>query len=372
MKLDSYGLDTLTHRTVVVRPLRGVRRIRLFDKFYIVWEKLPRRVRRFAAWWVQPRVLMTLSAVVVCLFVIGFHYYSVFSAEIDSRLKRDVFNNSARIVAAPVTLKIGDQFSVEELSGYLDTAGYSLSSGDQPVAAQGSYSVGQRTVDVIPTAYAASKLGLLPARIEIDSQRRVSALTELRGGRQLSSVVLEGVLLASMKDGDRRKSIEVQFSEIPAPLISAITATEDRRFFAHSGVDWRGIIRALFIDLRRGELVQGGSTITQQLIKNAFLTRERTWARKVKEAAMALILESRLSKQDIFALYCNDVYLGQCGRYAIRGFAEAAQVYFDKKLNQLTLGESAFLAGLVHGPNRYSARRDPSHAIARRKEVLDA
>jgi penicillin-binding protein 1B len=87
---------------------------------------------------------------------------------------------------------------------------------------------------------------------------------------------------------------------------------------------------------------------------------------------MSLILESRLSKQDIFALYCNDVYLGQSGRYAIRGFAEAAEAYFDKKLNDLTLAESAFLAGLVHAPNRYSARRDPSHALARRKEVLDA
>jgi hypothetical protein len=154
-------------------------------------------------------------------------------------------------VAAPLKLNVGDQFSVEELSHYLEAAGYSPVSGDQ-MAAQGSYSVGPRAVEIIPTAYAASRLGLLPARIEIDSQRRISALTELKEGRKLSSVIVEGALLASMKDGDRRKTIEVEFSEIPASLMNAIVATEDRRFFAHSGIDWRGIMRALFIDLRKG------------------------------------------------------------------------------------------------------------------------
>ena len=368
-------MDTLAHhrhhRTSVIRPLRRKGRIRLLDTIDAVRESLPRPVKVLAEWAAQPRVFVTLGALLAFISVIGFHYYALFSAEIDARLKRDAFDNSARFVAAPVKVKIGDQFSVEELSSYLDSAGYSPISGDQP-AAQGTYSAGPGTIDVTPTSYAASSLGLAPARIEIDSHQRVSGLTRLGEGGRLSSVVLEGALLASTKDGDRRKTIEVQFSEIPVPLMNAVIATEDRRFFGHSGIDWRGILRALLIDLRRGEIVQGGSTITQQLIKNAFLTSERSWTRKVKEAAMALILESRLSKQEIFALYCNDVYLGQSGRYAMRGFAEAAQVYFDKRLNQLTLGESAFLAGLVHAPNRYSARRDPAQALVRRKEVLDS
>ena len=100
--------------------------------------------------------------------------------------------------------------------------------------------------------------------------------------------------------------------------------------------------------------MQGGSTITQQIIKNSFLSSDRTFDRKFREAAMALILESRLSKEEIFKLYCNEVYLGQSGTFAIHGFGEAAQVYFDKNLSDLTLSETAFLAGLIHAPNRYS------------------
>ena len=361
----------MQHRTDVARRRPGKRGFPFLDLLDVVQEKIPRRVKLFAAWWAQPRVVIALGAIAVLVSVIGVHYYAVFSAEIDSRLKRDAFDNSARIVAAPLKVKIGDQFTVQELSTYMDASGYTPTSSSQP-STQGSYSVRTGTIEVIPTDYAAATLGVAPVRIEIDSHRRVSGLTDLRERRPLSSVSLEGALLASMKDGDRRKSIEVQFSEIPVPLMNAIIATEDKRFFAHNGIDCRGIIRALVIDLRRGEIVQGGSTITQQLIKNAFLTSERSWVRKVKEAAMAFILESRLSKQEIFALYCSDVYLGQSGRYAIRGFAEAAQVYFDKRLNQLTLGESAFLAGLVHAPNRYAARRDAGQALARRKEVLDA
>ena len=183
---------------------------------------------------------------------------------------------------------------------------------------------------------------------------------------------IEGELLATVRDGDRRKKISVQFSDVPENLRNAILATEDRRFFTHNGIDFRGILRALKADIDNGEVVQGGSTITQQLIKNDFLSADRTLGRKVKEAAMAIILESRLTKQEIFTLYCNDVYLGQSGTYAINGFAQAAQVYFDKELADLTLGETAFLAGLICGPNRYSAHKDQARALERRNIVLDA
>jgi penicillin-binding protein 1B len=178
--------------------------------------------------------------------------------------------------------------------------------------------------------------------------------------------------LATVREGDRRKKIPVQFSDIPERLRDAILAAEDRRFFSHNGIDWRGIFRALRADLNQGEFVQGGSTLTQQLIKNDFLTPERSLSRKLKEAVMAVILETRLSKQEIFALYCNDVYLGQSGTFAINGVAQAAHIYFDKELNELTLGETAFLAGLIHAPNRYSAYRDPARAVERRNAVLDA
>jgi len=171
----------LTHRTVVIKPLPayGDWRDGFLDVVATAWDKVPPRLRRFAAWWIQPRVLVTLSAIAICFLGIGIHYYTVFSAEIDARLTRDVFDNSARIVASPINVNLGDQFSMEELASYLDAAGYSPSSGEEP-AAQGSYSVGHGTIDVTPTAYGSSRLGLLPTRIEIDSRRRVSSLIELK------------------------------------------------------------------------------------------------------------------------------------------------------------------------------------------------
>ncbi|HXU09659.1 MAG TPA: PBP1A family penicillin-binding protein, partial [Blastocatellia bacterium] len=133
-----------------------------------------------------------------------------------------------------------------------------------------------------------------------------------------------------------------------------------------------GVVRALRTDVDKGEFVQGGSTLTQQIIKNNFLSTERTLSRKIKEAAMAVILESRLTKEQIFTVYFNDVYLGQSGTFAIKGFGQAAQAYFDKDVSELTLAESAFLAGLICAPNRYSAHRDQARAIERRNLVLDA
>jgi penicillin-binding protein 1B len=372
MKLETYQPGTPTPKTVVLQApsKRRSASIALIETLQSVWDRVPARVKSFGAWWVQPRVLLPLGALMVCVLAIGLHYYGRFSKEIDSRLKRDALDNSAQLVGAPVRINRGERFSIEELSSHLGAAGYAKSAGEA-TGTQGSYSVVDRTIEVVPSVTATSTLGVQPARIKIDEKQRISALTG-SAGQRLSSVILEGPVLASLKDGDRRKKIQVQFSEIPAVLLNAVTATEDQRFFDHNGIDWRGICRALWIDLQQGEIVQGGSTITQQLIKNSFLTNERSWRRKVKEAAMALILESRLSKEEIFALYCNDVYLGQSGRFAIRGFAEAADVYFDKTLQQLTLAQSAFLAGLVHAPNRYSAHRDLSDALARRAKVLDA
>ena len=371
MNSDTYQSNKFTPRTLVVKAASEGRYAgtRLIETLQQVWDRMPPWLKRFGAWWVQPYVLLALGALTVGLFAIGLHYYQHFSEEIDSRLKRDSFDNSAQLIGAPVRINRGERFSIEELSSHLEAAGYSKSSGED-AGAHGSYSLVGRTIDVVPSARSTAR-GLQPARIEIDEKQRISTLTG-SGGQKLSSVTLEGAVLASMKDGDRRKKIQVQFSEIPAALRNAVTATEDQRFFDHNGIDWRGICRALWMDLRKGEIVQGGSTITQQLIKNSFLTNERSWRRKIKEASMALILESRLSKEEIFTLYCNDVYLGQSGRFAIRGFAEAADVYFNKSLDQLTLAQSAFLAGLVHAPNRYSAHRDLPDALARRAKVLDA
>ncbi|MEJ7618843.1 MAG: PBP1A family penicillin-binding protein [Pyrinomonadaceae bacterium] len=158
--------------------------------------------------------------------------------------------------------------------------------------------------------------------------------------------------------------------------MKAITVTEDRSFFEHHGINLRGIVRAFVrrydADPNSPIARQGGSSITQQLVKNLLLTPERTWRRKFAEAYMSLILETRLSKEEIFALYCNEVYLGQRAGFSINGFGEAADSYFNKDVTGLSLPESALLAGLIRSPNRYNPYRHFDTALGRRNQVLDS
>ncbi|MEN3336076.1 MAG: penicillin-binding protein [Blastocatellia bacterium] len=321
---------------------------------------------------IQPRVLVPLCALMLVFCGIVAYYTVQFSEEIDARLQSGFFDRSVGIFTAPFKVSVGNRLSLDEMANYLDGAGYQRSN---PRAAGGetrSYTINGNVIEIYPDPSTARELGVIPVRAEIGKDGRILALTQAQSGERLKSAFIEGESLACLRDGDRRKQIAVQFADIPAQLRDAVMAIEDRRFFTHNGIDWHGIARALWMDVHHGSVVQGGSTLTQQLIKNAFLTSDRTLSRKLKEAMMALILESRLSKPDIFTLYCNNVYLGQSSTFAVHGFAQAAKVYFDKNLNELTLGECAFLAGLIHAPNRYSTYRNPAPASERRNAVLEA
>jgi penicillin-binding protein 1B len=334
------------------------------------WHTLA-RLKTFFRRLVQPRVLFVLGVLAVAFAVTTVHYYSVLAREIDARLAGNSFDNSVGIFSSPFKVSVGDHLPVEELTAYLRASGYQQRSSPDDENLTGIFTVDGDSIGIFPGRASSTQLGLNSVRIGIDGNGRVTSLKGARSGERLPSAYIEGELLAAVRDGDRRKKIAVPFTDIPDHLRGAVLAVEDRRFFSHNGIDWRGIARALKADLDHGEVVQGGSTVTQQLIKNAFLTSDRTFTRKLKEAAMAVILESRLSKEQIFTLYCNDVYLGQSGTFAINGFAQAAQVYFDKDIKDLTLSESAFLAGLIHAPNRYAAQKSQDRVIERRNLVLD-
>ncbi len=182
----------------------------------------------------------------------------------------------------------------------------------------------------------------------------------------LSTIAAEG-------DG-RRKT--VKFADLPPQLIKAITVTEDRAFFEHYGVNIRGIARALwrrYDSENNGPLEnQGGSSITQQLVKNLLLTNDPTLERKAKEAFMSVILETRLTKEEIFTLYANQIYLGQQSGVSIYGVGEASNVYFGKDVSQLSLQEAAFLAGIIRSPNRYNPFKNLEKVTERRNQVLDS
>jgi penicillin-binding protein 1B len=291
--------------------------------------------------------------------VLGY-YWVVFSARIDNLLRGEVFTRSAGIYAAPKLIRTGQNISTEDLLTYLKRAGY-VDRNQQADSARGRYSLSGQTLEIDPGADSIVD-GARPfqqLRIEFSrGGKSIAYLTDRQNGAHLDKAQLEPELISSVTGRERAKRRVIGFNDLPPDLVQAITVTEDRSFFEHYGVNVRGIIRAL---LRRYDsdpnspiARQGGSSITQQLVKNLLLSPERTLKRKVAEAYMSVILETRLSKQEIFALYCNQVYLGQQSGFSINGFGEAASAYFNKDVTNLTLPESAFLAGLIRSPNRYN------------------
>ncbi|HEV7683343.1 MAG TPA: PBP1A family penicillin-binding protein [Pyrinomonadaceae bacterium] len=317
---------------------------------------------------------LVLAAVVIGCLV---YYWTVFSGRIDNLLKGEIFTRSAGIYAAPKQLRVGQALTPDKLVDFLKHAGY-VEKTQQADKARGRYSVGDASVDVEPSE-----------NITVDGQRQfqnvrvqfartgktISGLTEIDNNAKLDKASLEPELITSVTGRERAKRKVIGFNDLPPHLVKAITVTEDRAFFEHYGVNVRGILRALVrrydSDPNSPIARQGGSSITQQLVKNLLLSPEKTLKRKVSEAYMSVILETRLSKEQIFALYCNQVYLGQQAGFSINGFGEAADAYFNKDVTNLTLPESAFLAGIIRSPNRYNPYHDLQTATARRNQVLD-
>jgi len=197
-------------------------------------------------------------------------------------------------------------------------------------------------------------------------------LERLQPGPPLAMVTLEPEKLGSFFGPEREKRELISIGQVPKHLTDAVLAAEDSRFYDHIGLDWRGIGRALLANLRSGGIRQGGSTITQQLAKNYFLTPERTFGRKVKEMVLALVIEWRYDKPTILEIYLNEIYLGQNQSVSINGIGEASRFYFGKPARELTVAEAATLAGLIKSPNTYSPYADPGRCRQRRDGVLRA
>src|SRR5262249_34020927 len=335
----------------------------------------PRRVGRrlFSAPVLIP--LAFISAIVLGILI---YYWTVFSRRIDNLLAGEVYTRTAGIYAAPKQLRVNESISQIDVIGFLKRAGY-VEKTQQADTTRGRYSVNGTTIDIEPSS-ASSVDGVRQfqnVRIQFGgSGKSISSMTDLDNHGSLQRVWLEPELISSVTRTDRAKRKVIGFNDLPPHLVKAITVTEDRSFFEHYGVNIRGIIRAFIrrydSDPNSPIARQGGSSITQQLVKNLLLSPEQTWQRKVSEAYMSVILETRLSKEKIFELYCNQVYMGQQAGFSINGFGEAASAYFNKDVTNLTLPESAFLAALIRSPNRYNPYTKLDTATARRNQVLDS
>jgi len=318
--------------------------------------------------------LLLLVAVVLTATYFWFDY----SDRIDLMLRGEVFTRSAGVYSAPKTLKDGEAISRDDLIKYLKSAGY-IEKNQQADAARSRYQIEENALTIEPgdTAKLDDKTVFPALKIRFAKDgKSVAAVTDLSANKEMKQVQLEPKILSSITaEGDGRRKA-VTFQDLPPHLVKAITVTEDRAFFEHYGVNFRGILRALW---RRYEgddgspiARQGGSSITQQLVKNIFLTPEKSLTRKAEEAYMSVILETRLTKEEIFTLYANQIYLGQQAGVAIYGVGEAANAYFGKDVSQLNLAEAAFLAGIIRSPNRYNAYKNPERVAERRNQVLQS
>ncbi|HYO78864.1 MAG TPA: transglycosylase domain-containing protein [Thermoanaerobaculia bacterium] len=210
-----------------------------------------------------------------------------------------------------------------------------------------------------------------PLRVAI-SGSKIENVVSLREARPLEAAALEPELLTSVLSEQLENRSPVTLQQVPQHLQDAVVVTEDVRFWRHPGVDPFGIFRAVFRNLAAGGVSEGASTLTQQLVKNYFLTSERTYKRKIIEAFMAVILDARYSKREILEAYLNDIYLGRNRSISVLGVGEASRFYFGKPVSEMTIAEAAMIAGMIRSPNNISPFNNPELAMRRRNTVLGA
>ena len=329
------------------------------------------------------RILTVIVAALIPLVGIGaiklHNAYAHYAAMVDERLDQRSLRRGVGVYAAPRRVSVGQQISQDELRERLLRAGYRqgrrLDLVDQ--FSSGVFVIEGDTARLQTNGRwgGASAQENVKIKFNRRSGNQIVKIEDAVTGEDLKSVALPAESLTAESGATTFPGgggIQANFEDFPPSLINALIAIEDRNFFSHRGVDVKAVLRALWENWRHGEIREGGSTITQQLVKTNFLTPERTYQRKFAEAMMAMAIEHRLSKEEIFTIYANRVYLGQSGMTAIYGFKQGARVYFGKELHELSLAETALLAGLAQAPNRYSPYLRQDAAVARRDTVLDA
>jgi penicillin-binding protein 1B len=292
--------------------------------------------------------------------------YIKYARMIDARLSGHFLQNSTQIFSAPEHISDGQAWTAEDLVMYLQRVGYRPESDEWSL---GEYTIDGNVVDIKP-----SKLSYFGGTNDLAVQfggKSIRSIRALSGGPDLGTAEIEPELITNLFDSSREKRRLVRYEDLPPVLVQAILSAEDKRFFEHPGFDFIRIFGAAWADIRHSQHMQGASTITMQVARTYFLTTDRTWKRKLAEAMLSFELEQRFSKQRIFEMYANEVYLGNRGSFGIRGFAEASVAYFGKDLRDLSLQECAFLAGLIRAPNYYSVSdRHPERAAQARDRVL--
>ncbi|MBF0289922.1 MAG: penicillin-binding protein 1B [SAR324 cluster bacterium] len=313
-------------------------------------------------WW---KLGLLISIVVAAVF---YRYLSELDEKVQQQFAGKRWALPTSIYGRPLEIYPGMRIRMKELLYELSFMQYQSS---RHVKVPGDYRAHRSTIELKtrPFPQDAHKEPSRHLKLRFDSERLVT-MTDLSSQKSIDIIRLNPPLIGRFypKHGENR--VLVQLSEVPSTLVQMLIATEDRKFYEHIGIDVSAILRATVKNIQEMRVVQGASTLTQQLVKNFFLTREQTLRRKFEEVFMAMLLEWHYEKEEILEAYLNEVYLGQDGEHAIHGVAQGSYFYFGRPLQELQLHQQALLVSVLKGPSQYNPRRFPKKALLRRNLIL--
>lgn len=288
------------------------------------------------------------------------------NGQVVERFEGQKWQVPSEVYSAPIILSSGAPWKKQDLESLLEETGYRFGRNSQKV---GWAARSQTKVSAHLRSYV-DHLGFHESERRIFSFENGRLVIQALNGDEVDEARIEPQRIGYLYGGNTESRQILTYKEIPQPLIDILVAVEDRDFYHHWGISLTGIARAVIVNFTHGARRQGGSTLTQQLVKNMYLSSERTYTRKLTEVVMSLLLEYHYSKEAIITAYMNEVYLAQLGSSALHGFAAASQHFFGRPLNELNIDEFALLVGMVKGPSLYNPERSPNRAKARRNTVL--